>query len=70
MIGTNRGDRAAARTLVRERGAQPVDWSGWRAIDTDAQAGGVAAGRPRQKFVRTADILTAAGGQEPITRTL
>jgi ferredoxin/flavodoxin---NADP+ reductase len=55
-------DRAALHQLLRDRGADPVDWRGWRAIDTAERTRGADASRPRVKFVEIADMLTAAAG--------
>jgi ferredoxin--NADP+ reductase len=43
--------RDALRALMDERGAAPVDWGGWRAIDTAERDRGTASSRPRVKFV-------------------
>jgi ferredoxin/flavodoxin---NADP+ reductase len=54
------GDRAALLRLLARRGAHPIDWRGWRAIDTAERQRGVEASRPRIKFVDIADMLTVA----------
>jgi ferredoxin--NADP+ reductase len=54
-------DRAALQKLLVDRGAEPVDWRGWRAIDTAERKRGADASRPRVKFVDIADMLAAAG---------
>jgi ferredoxin/flavodoxin---NADP+ reductase len=54
------GDRAAMQQLLLDRGAAPVDWRGWRAIDTAERKRGADVSRPRLKFIHIADMLTAA----------
>jgi ferredoxin/flavodoxin---NADP+ reductase len=54
-------DRASLQQLLVDRGAEPVDWRGWRAIDTAERKRGADASRPRVKFVDIADMLAAAG---------
>ncbi|UXA11510.1 FAD-dependent oxidoreductase [Mycobacterium sp. SMC-8] len=49
--------REAFVSLLTERGAEPVDWKGWRAIDDAERQRGVEASRPRIKFVDTAEML-------------
>ena len=53
-------DREALLELLAERGAYPVDWQGWRAIDTAERRRGADASRPRVKFVDIRDMLAAA----------
>ena len=53
-------DRAALEELLTHRNADPVDWSGWCAIDTAERKRGVEASRPRVKFVDTAEMIAAA----------
>jgi ferredoxin--NADP+ reductase len=53
-------DRAALLEVLAERGVYPVDWQGWRAIDTAERQRGADAARPRVKFVDIRDMLTAA----------
>jgi ferredoxin--NADP+ reductase len=53
-------DRAALLELLAERGAYPVDWQGWRAIDSAERRRGADASRPRVKFVDIRDMLAAA----------
>ena len=55
-------DRAALERLLRDRGADPVDWWGWRAIDAAERKRGADASRPRVKLVHISDMLTAARG--------
>jgi ferredoxin/flavodoxin---NADP+ reductase len=53
-------DRAALVELLTQRGADPVDWRGWRNIDTAERKRGADASRPRMKFVDIADMLATA----------
>ncbi|HEY4319746.1 MAG TPA: NAD(P)-binding protein [Gemmatimonadales bacterium] len=46
--------------LMRERGIDVVTWTDWQAIDRAEMERGAAAGRPREKFVRVADMLAEA----------
>jgi ferredoxin--NADP+ reductase len=48
--------------LLVQRGAQPIDTSGWHLIDTAERDRGVVGQRPRVKFVDVADMVAAAGG--------
>lgn len=52
--------RESLRALMAGRGITPVDWSGWRAIDTTERDRGTASSRPRVKFVAVEDLLSAA----------
>ncbi|MGX1763218.1 hypothetical protein ACWIG5_41080, partial [Streptomyces lydicus] len=61
-LGAPVADRAALKSLLRERQADLVDWEGWRAIDQAERAAGKSAGRPRVKFTTRADLLKAARG--------
>ena len=54
------GDRTALRALLSDRGAYPVDWQGWRAIDLAERRRGADTARPRVKFVDIRDMLAAA----------
>ena len=54
--------RDALRTLVAGRGLAPVDWNGWRGIDTAERGRGAEQSRPRVKFVRISELLSAADG--------
>jgi ferredoxin--NADP+ reductase len=56
------GDREALRRVLADRGADPVDWKGWRAIDAEERRRGNAAKRPRIKFVDISEMLAAARG--------
>lgn len=51
--------RDALRALLSERGANPVAWQGWKAIDEAERSRGAAMGRPRSKFVAVSDLLSA-----------
>jgi ferredoxin/flavodoxin---NADP+ reductase len=53
-------DRDALRRKLAELGAQPVDWRGWRNIDTAERKRGADASRPRVKFVDVDEMLAAA----------
>ncbi|GAC68176.1 4Fe-4S binding protein [Gordonia soli] len=53
-------DHEALMSALTERGADPVDWVGWRAIDRAEKSAGTESGRPRVKFVSIADMLQAA----------
>jgi ferredoxin--NADP+ reductase len=48
------------RRRLADRGADPVDWQGWRSIDTAERKRGAEASRPRVKFVDVEDVLAAA----------
>lgn len=48
--------------LLVQRGVQPIDTTGWRAIDTAERDRGVDLQRPRVKFVDVAEMLVAARG--------
>jgi len=45
--------------LLAARGAEPVGWPGWRAIDAAERDRGVQAARPRVKFVSVEEMLSA-----------
>lgn len=53
-------DRAALRELLKDRGVDPVDWRGWRAIDAAERKRGAEGSRPRLKFVDIAEMIHAA----------
>jgi len=50
--------RDTLRLLMDQRGASPVDWSGWRAIDAAERERGSTAARPRSKFVTVEEMLS------------
>lgn len=52
--------RDALRALMDERGVCPVDWSGWRAIDSAERSRGSEQSRPRVKFVAVEELLEVA----------
>ena len=52
--------RDALRALLTERGADPIDWKGWRAIDAAERQRGAEASRPRVKFTSVDEMLAAA----------
>jgi ferredoxin--NADP+ reductase len=56
-------DRDALQALLAERGARPIPWHGWQAIDEAERARGVTASRPRVKFAAVAEMLSAAQPQ-------
>ncbi|HEX5144083.1 MAG TPA: FAD-dependent oxidoreductase [Mycobacterium sp.] len=60
LLTRNVEDRTALRGLLADRGLAPVDWSGWRGIDSAERDRGREASRPRVKFVRIDDMLAAA----------
>jgi ferredoxin--NADP+ reductase len=53
-------DRAALVAMLAERGANRIDWQGWRAIDLAERRRGAEATRPRIKFVDIRDMLAAS----------
>ncbi|MDL9936210.1 FAD-dependent oxidoreductase [Gordonia sp. ABSL1-1] len=54
------GDHDALVAAMTERGADPIGWSGWRAIDAEEKARGSESGRPRVKLVSVTDLLAAS----------
>jgi ferredoxin/flavodoxin---NADP+ reductase len=61
-------DPAAVESWLAERIPDHVTYSGWEAIDRAEQERGKPLGRPRVKFVRTDEMLEAAGSGEPVAR--
>jgi ferredoxin/flavodoxin---NADP+ reductase len=53
-------DRSALDQLLAQRGAEPVDWRGWRAINSEECTKGEGASRPRVKFVDVAAMVDVA----------
>lgn len=51
--------RESLDALLAARGAEPLGWSGWRAIDAAERDRGVQAARPRVKFVSVEEMLSA-----------
>lgn len=51
--------RESLDALLAGRGAEPVGWPGWRAIDAAERDRGVQAARPRVKFVSIEEMLSA-----------
>ncbi|MFV8053114.1 FAD-dependent oxidoreductase [Mycobacterium sp. 48b] len=51
--------RESFDALLAGRGAEPVGWPGWRAIDAAERDRGVRAARPRVKFVSIEEMLSA-----------
>ncbi|MDT5008619.1 MAG: ferredoxin/flavodoxin---NADP+ reductase, partial [Mycobacterium sp.] len=62
LLARDVGGREEIATLLAERGATPVNWDGWRAIDAAERKRGAEASRPRVKFVDIADLVTSAKG--------
>jgi ferredoxin--NADP+ reductase len=56
-------DRDTLQALLIERGARPIPWRGWRAIDEEERVRGAATSRPRVKIVAVAEMLSAAQPQ-------
>ncbi len=52
-----RDGRPALQALLAARGVRVVDFDDWRAIDAAEVALGAAAGKPREKFTRVAEML-------------
>lgn len=46
--------------LLSDRGAAPIGWEGWRAIDAAERRRGAEVSRPRVKFIDVTDMLAAA----------
>jgi ferredoxin--NADP+ reductase len=46
--------------LLAERGAEPVTYAGWEAIDTGERSRGAPLGRPRVKYLTRDELLAAA----------
>lgn len=53
--------RAGIHRLLAERGTRVVSFDDWRALDALERSLGAAAGRPRLKFTRIAEMLGALG---------
>jgi ferredoxin/flavodoxin---NADP+ reductase len=53
-------DRSALEQLLGQCGAEPIDWSGWRAINSAECKNGEDAARPRVKFVDVAAMVAVA----------
>lgn len=53
------GDRESLDAILEARGADPVDWSAWRAIDAAERRQGRQLERPRVKFVSVEELLSA-----------
>jgi len=54
------GSRQDLLRAMADRGAEPVTWSGWRAIDAAERQQGEAEARPRVKLVDVDELLAAA----------
>ncbi|MEX2210937.1 MAG: FAD-dependent oxidoreductase [Gaiellaceae bacterium] len=54
--------------LLQERGAEPVVYAGWEAIDELERSQGTPLGRPRVKLSTWDDLLGAARGPKPAAR--
>jgi ferredoxin/flavodoxin---NADP+ reductase len=59
-------NRDALVALLSERGAETIDWQGWRAIDAAERERGREASRPRMKFVDIAELLIAASRTDSV----
>ncbi|MQY17096.1 4Fe-4S binding protein [Nocardia macrotermitis] len=59
-LRTPTGDRDDLLALLTARCPNLVDRDGWNLIDSAERANGAESGRPRVKFTRTTDLLTAA----------
>lgn len=55
-------DRTALLGVLAERGADRIDWEGWRSIDVAELKRGAELSRPRAKFVDIADMRATAKG--------
>ena len=53
------GDRESLDAVLEARGADPVDWPAWRAIDAAERRQGRQLERPRVKFVSVEELLSA-----------
>ncbi|MDT5170049.1 MAG: ferredoxin/flavodoxin---NADP+ reductase, partial [Mycobacterium sp.] len=53
-------DRSALDQALAQRGAKPIDWQGWRAINSAECKKGQDASRPRVKFVDVAAMVAVA----------
>jgi ferredoxin--NADP+ reductase len=51
--------RASVLALLSSRGVRVVSWADWRRIDAAEVAAGAAAGKPREKFTRVAEMVGA-----------
>jgi ferredoxin/flavodoxin---NADP+ reductase len=60
LLARDVGGRDALRTVLTERDLSPVDWTGWRGIDTAERDRGRNSARPRVKFVQIDEMLSAA----------
>lgn len=52
-------DRESLDALLAARGAEPLGWTGWRAIDAAERDRGAQTARPRVKFVSVEEMLSA-----------
>ena len=50
--------------VMADRGARPVSWTGWRAIDAHERELGASESRPRRKLVDVGALLAAATGTQ------
>ncbi|MGP4055584.1 FAD-dependent oxidoreductase [Mycobacterium sp. 4D054] len=57
---TPRPERTALDSLMAERGAEPVDWQGWKRIDRAERVRGERYTRPRNKFLAVKEMTDAA----------
>ena len=56
------GNRQDLLNVLADRGAEPLTWTGWRAIDVAERQLGAAESRPRTKLVEIDAMLAAARG--------
>ncbi|MBU9764246.1 4Fe-4S dicluster domain-containing protein [Mycobacterium sp. TNTM28] len=59
LLNRDIADRDSLEALLTSRGAEPLSWPGWRAIDAAERDRGVQAARPRVKFVSIEEMLSA-----------
>ncbi|MEZ0365909.1 FAD-dependent oxidoreductase [Mycobacterium sp. pUA109] len=59
-------NRDSLAGLLAERGAVPVDWQGWRAIDTAERKRGSEFSRPRAKFVDVTEMLSVVNRSDEV----
>lgn len=60
LLARSVGSNEQLDALLRGRGVQAVDWSGWLAIDAAERRRGAESSRPRTKFVDVEDAVSAA----------
>ncbi len=55
------GTSEAMDELLASRGVRVTDWAAWQRLDTEEQARGAPAGRPREKIVSVEEMLDVIG---------